>query len=595
MDALTGSAWLTLGLCAGVIGVLVSTRLTPDLVLMGALTVLSAAGVLTPAEALGGFANEGLITVAALFVVAAGMRDSGAVDLIVQRVLGEPRHYRLALARLMLPVLAISGFLNNTPVVATMIPAVLRWSRRIGFQPSKLMIPLSYASILGGTLTLIGTSTSLVVNGQYRALTGEPGFSLFAITPVGLPVALAAFLFFVLTANRLLPDRTSPSETFANPRAFTFEVAVAENGPVVGLTIEQAGLRNLKRMFLAEIERAETILTAVGPGERLRGGDRLVFVGETDAILDVLRINGLVASSAESPVIERDVAERRLVEAVVSPACEVLGSTIRDSGFRERYGAVVLAVNRGGEPIRGNLGSIRLRAGDVLLLEARPAFLYRQRQLRDFLLVNDTGERRPAHDRAPLAWAVLVALVLAATTGLTSMLNASLLGAGAMILGRCVRPAAARRSLDLTVLVTIGASFALGTALEVTGAAAWIGDGVRALAGDRPWLLLILSYLCVSLLTELISNSAAALIMLPVVLNAAAGTNLNPEPFVITTMMAASASFSTPLGYQTNLMVFGPGGYRFGDFLRTGLAMNALCAVVTLAVVPRIYPLLPGS
>ncbi|MEE4360555.1 MAG: SLC13 family permease [Pseudomonadales bacterium] len=591
METLGGPAWLTLALCASVIGVLVSTRITPDLVLMAALTVLSVAGVLTPTEALGGFANDGLITVAALFVVAAGMRDSGAVDLIVQRVLGTPGHYRLALTRLMLPVLLISGFLNNTPVVATMIPAVLRWSRRIAIRPSKLLIPLSYASILGGTLTLIGTSTSLVVNGQYRALTGEDGFGLFAMTPVGALVALAGFLFFLLTANRLLPDRTSPSETFANPRAFTFEVAVASNGPVVGLTIEQAGLRNLRRMFLAEIERADTILTAVAPEERLQAGDRLVFVGETEAIIDVLRINGLVASSAESPVIERDAQERRLVEAVVSPSCDVLGSTIRDSGFRERYGAVVLAVNRNGEPIRGNLGSIRLRPGDVLLLEARPAFLYRQRRLRDFLLVNDTGERRPAHGRDRIAWLILAGIIALATSGLTSMLNASLLGAGAMVIARCVRTGEARRSLDLTVLVTIGASFALGTALQKTGAAGAIGALVLDLAGDRPWFLLALTYVAVSTLTELISNSAAALIMLPVALSIAGGLGLAPEPFVITTMMAASASFATPLGYQTNLMVFGPGGYRFADFLRTGLLMNLIAGVVTLLAVPLFFPL----
>lgn len=573
------------------LGTLVATRLSPDAVMMAALTVLAVTGILTPGEALAGFANPGLMTVAALFVVAAGVRNAGGVDVIVGTVLGEPKHYRRALARMMLPVAATSSVLNNTPVVATMIPAVSRWSARIGVSPSKLMIPLSYASILGGTLTLIGTSTNLVVDGQYRALTGAEGFGLFAITPVGATVAVVGFLFLLLTANWLLPVRTSPTEQFANRREFTFEVAVAANGPLVGLSIEQARLRNLKRIFLAEIDRAGTVLTAVSPGELLQAGDRLVFVGDTDAIVDVLRINGLVASDTATPVIERDTAERRLVEAVVSPYCDGIGETLRDARFRDRYGAVVLAVSRQGAPLRGNLGSIRLQAGDVLLLEARPAFVTRQRQVRDFLLVNDTGERRPDSSRAGIAWAIIIAMVGLATTGLTSMLEAALLAAGAMIVTRCCSAADARRSLDLTVIVTIAASFALGAALQATGAAAWLASSALAVADGRPLLLLAMTYFGVSLLTELITNNAAALIMLPVVLAASAAVGLPAEPFVITTMIAASASFATPLGYQTNLMVFGPGGYRFADFMRIGIVMNVLGGVVTVLVVPRFFPL----
>jgi di/tricarboxylate transporter len=574
-----------------VLGTLVFTRLTPDVVMMAALTVLAVTGTLTPGEALSGFSNPGLMTVAALFVVAAGVRDAGGVDAIVGTVLGEPKHYRRALARLMLPVAATSGFMNNTPVVATMIPAVTRWAGRLGLAPSKLMIPLSYASILGGTLTLIGTSTNLVVDGQYRAITGEPGFGLFAITPVGLCVALVGFLFLLLTANWLLPTRTSPTEQFANRREFTFEVAVAADGPLVGLSIEQAGLRNLRRIFLAEIDRDGTVLTAVSPGERLQAGDRLVFVGDTEAIVDVLRINGLVGSEGRAPVIERDTAERRLVEAVVSPYCDGIGETLRDARFRDRYGAVVLAVSRQGAPLRGNLGSIRLQAGDVLLLEARPAFVTRQRQVRDFLLVNDTGERRPDSSRAGIAWTVLGAMIVLATTGALSMLEAALLAAGAMIATRCLAIGEARRSLDLTVIITIAASFALGAALQKTGAAAWLASTALDVSGGHPLALLALTYFGVSVLTELITNNAAALIMLPVVLAATAALGLPPEPYVITTMIAASASFATPLGYQTNLMVFGPGGYRFSDFLRVGIVMNVLGGVVTVLTVPRFFPL----
>ncbi len=583
--------WLTLFTCVAVLATLASTRLTPDLVLVAALTVLSVAGILAPAEALAGFANPGLITVAALFVVAAGVQNAGGVDAIVGRVLGRPRSYRGALTRLMLPVSTMSGFLNNTPVVATMIPAVARWSKQINVTPSRLMIPLSYASIFGGTLTLIGTSTNLVVNGQFQALTGRDGFQMFDITPVGLGVATAGFLMLLLTAKRLLPERPSVSEQFANRREFTFEVAVAENGPLVGLSIEQAGLRNLGRIFLAEIERHGAIVAAVAPEERLQAGDRLVFVGETDAIVDVLRINGLVASDSTTPVIEKDKAERRLVEAVVSPYCEGIGQTIRDGRFRDRYGAVVLAVNRNGESIRGNLGSIELAAGDVLLLEARSPFVTRQRHLRDFLMINDLNEQRPDHSKTGLAIGILFTMVALATSGVTSMLNASLLAALAMVATRCLSMAEARRSLDLTVIITIAASFALGNALQASGAAAWIGNGVLVLADGNPLLLLVLTFFAVSVLTEMITNNAAALIMLPVVLSITSALGINPEPYVITVMIAASASYATPLGYQTNLMVFGPGGYRFTDFMRIGIMMNILAGIVTILLVPLIWPL----
>jgi di/tricarboxylate transporter len=357
---------------------------------------LSITGILKPDEALSGFANAGLMTVAAMFIVAAAIRASGGVDLVVERVLGRPTGPRSALVRLMLPVVSLSAFLNNTPVVATMIPAVSQWARRIKVPSSSLMIPLSYASILGGTITLIGTSTNLVVNGQYQVLTGKPGFALFDFAPIGLIVALAGTLFVVFAAPRLLKARRSPDQTFADTRSFTFEVAVARDGPLVGKTIQHAGLRHLERIYLAEIERDGSVITAVAPEEILRGGDRLVFVGETEAIVDVLRINGLVAAVGSQPALERNVPERRLVEAVVAEHCDVVGHTIRDGRFRDRYGAVV---------------------------------------------------------------------------------------------------------------------------------------------------------------------------------------------------MAASASFATPIGYQCNLMVYGPGGYRFSDFLRIGVPMNLLMALVTIAVIPFIWPL----
>lgn len=578
------TGWFSLALVFAALATLIFTRLQPHLVMMAALSLLSVSGVLSAEEALSGFSNSGLITVAAMFVVAAGIHGSGGIDLLARHLLGRPRNTRSAMLRIFAPVVALSGYLNNTPVVATMIPAINTWAKRIDIAPSKLMIPLSYAAILGGTLTMIGTSTNLVVNGQYQSLTGNPGFSLFSIAAVGVPAALAGMAFMLLFFPRLLPDRREKTP-FGNLREFTLEVAVAHEGPLVGRTVEQAGLRGLRRIFLAEIEREGNVINAVSPSEVLRGGDRLVFAGDTQAISDLLRMRGIVPSVEDGhSVAGGEAGERRLVEAVVSPHCDAIGSSIRDAQFRSRYGAVVLAVARNGERVAGNLASIELQAGDTLLLEARPAFVTRQRYNRDFLLVSELEEESPRHEKGLIAWGILIALVLAAGTGLTSMLNAALLGAGAMLATGCCSLNQAQRSLDLTVIITIAASFALGVALQKTGVAAMLAQGAIEISGGRPWLMLILVYLCVSLLTEMITNNAAAIVMVPIVLQITGNAGLNPEPFMFAVMMAASASFATPLGYQTNLMVYGPGGYRFSDYLRVGIPMNLLVGLVTLSV-----------
>ncbi|WP_461480582.1 SLC13 family permease [Porticoccus sp.] len=584
--------YLSLALTLGALLVLAFSRIGPHLVMMVVLSILSISGILTAGEALSGFSNSGVITVAAMFVVAAGIYDTGGIDLLVNRLLGQPRTLRRAFSRIFVPVIALSAFLNNTPVVATMIPAINTWAKRINIPPSKLMIPLSYTAILGGTLTLIGTSTNLVVNGQYQALTGEQGLSMFSITAVGLPVALAGMAFIWLFFPRWLPARDD-KQLFGSVREFTLEVAVAKDGPLVGKTVADAGLRHLQRVYLVEIERGDTVVTAVSSEERLHGGDRLVFAGETEAIADLLRINGLVPSTAagDEPALDIRRAERCLVEAVVSPHCDAVGHAIRDAKFRNRYGAVVLAVARHGERLQGSLGNIRLEAGDTLMLEARPAFVSRQRYNRDFLLINELHTRTPRHERAYLAWTILFGLVCAAAMGITSMLNAALAGAVLMIATGCCSVSQAEKSLDLMVIVTIAASFAMGMALEKTGVAGLLAQAIIELSAGKPWLLLILCYVLVSLLTELITNNAAAVLALPIVLELTEKASLNVEPFLFAVMMAASASFATPLGYQTNLMVYGPGAYRFGDFLRVGLPMNAFVGAVTLIVLLVGWPL----
>lgn len=581
--------WLSLGLTLAVLVVLMVSKIAPHFVMMGALVVLSATGILSPIESLAGFSNSGLITVAAMFVVAAGIQASGGVDMLVNKLMGTPTTERSALLRVFFPVAVLSAFLNNTPVVATMIPALKSWCKKINIAPSKLMIPLSYTAILGGTITLIGTSTNLVVNGQYQVLTGNPGFSLFDISLIGLPTALAGMLFMYLFFPRWLPDYKDESP-FLNVREFTIEVQVVAGGSLSGKSIISAGLRNLGRLYLVEIVRGDHIITAVSSEEILHDNDRLVFAGDTEAITDLLKIKGLSTASTDHQA-KSTVALNGLVEVVVSHHCAALGYAIKEANFRQQYGASVVAVARNGERIKQNLGTTILQVGDTLLLEANAEFIKRQKYNRDFLLVNQIDYEKPRHEKAGLAWSILIAAVVMAGFNFLSMLDAALLGAALMLLTGCLKPHQAERSLDLSVIITIAASFALGMALQKTGVARFLAEQIVGWSVGNAIILLILTYLFVSLLTEVISNNAAALLMMPIVIEITNAASLNPIPFTLAIMMAASASFATPLGYQTNLMVYGPGNYRFVDFLKVGLPMNILVACVVLPLLIYFYPL----
>lgn len=581
--------WATLGVTLATLLTLVFTNLRPHLVMMCSLGVLMLSGILPEKEALSGFSNSGLMTVALMFIVASGIHASGGVDLLIDKVLGKPKTLRSAMMRCFPPVIFLSAFLNNTPVVAAMIPAMTLWAKKIRVAPSKLMIPLSYSAILGGTITLIGTSTNLVVNGQYQVLTGEPGFSLFAIAPIGLPVAIAGLLFMWLIFPKILPDRDPPS-SFSSLKEYTLEVAVAIGGALEGKTVAEAGLRHLQRIYLVDIVRQGRVMTAVAPDEKLQGGDRLVFVGDTEAVTDLLRINGIVASVEVSSGATSG-AERRLLEVVLAPQSDAVGSTIRDARFRSRFGAAVLAVARDGSRVEGHLGSIELAAGDTLLLDATPDNINRLRQFPDFLLISELEADPPRHEKAWLSWGILGLILALVTTDTISMLNGSLIGAGLMLVTGCCSVTQAGKSLDLGVLVTIAASFALGAALQSTGVAAALAKSLLDLGITQPWLLLLVSYVVVSLLTEVITNNAAAVLALPIMLELTRQAGIPPEPFVFGLMMAASASFATPLGYQTNLMVYGPGNYRFADFLRVGIPMNLFIGAASIIVIVWRYQL----
>jgi di/tricarboxylate transporter len=595
---MTWEAWLTATVVMLVLFGLVRNIASPAVLLFGAIgilmTVASLTGtpnLVTPDEAVAGFGNSGLVTVGLLFVVVAGLVHTGALPLVTEPLLGRPRRLLTAQLRLLLPVATLSAFLNNTPIVAMFLPVVQDLAKRTRLPPGRLFLPLSYASILGGTCTLIGTSTNLVVYGLVRDHAALPELSMFDLAWVGVPVALAGLLYIFAFSARLLPDAPPPVSAGDDPRRYTVEMAVQDNGPLVGRSIEAAGLRHLPGLYLAEIERDGQVLPAVAPSEVLRADDVLVFVGVVESVVDLHHMRGLGPATSQVMKLDAPRNQRCLVEAVVSPDCRLTGQSIREGHFRAEYNAAVIAAARGGRRLQGKIGDIVLQPGDTLLLETHPSFLDRQRNARDFYLVSRVENSTPRrHDRAGLALAILVAMVAAAASGLLSMLNAALLAAGAMVLTGCTTGAEARRSIDWSVLLVIGAALGLGQAMTNSGVAEALAEAIIGLAGGEPWLVLLAVFLVTSLFTEMITNNAAAVLVFPIALSAAEALGVSFMPFVITIMIAASAAFATPLGYQTNLMVYGPGGYRFGDYLRFGLPMNLVVMVVTVALTPLAWP-----
>jgi di/tricarboxylate transporter len=592
LDALRGhwQATITGAVLLVTLGLLLFVQRAPDMVMIGGVVLLLAAGVLTPDEALKGMSNEGMITVAALFVVAAAVERTGALAALVDRVLGRPRSLAAAQVRTMVGPSLLSAFVNNTPVVALMVPAIRDWAKKHRLSVSKLLMPMNAAVVLGGLCTLIGTSTNVVVSGLVEDKRGTP-LGMFDITPLGLALLGAGFAYLLLASRWLLKDRRPPMSQSDDPRQYSLEMLVEAGSPLVGRSIEEAGLRHLDNLFLMEIDRGGHVLAAVEPTERLEAGDRLVFVGVIDSVLELQKIRGLRPATDQVFKLDDPRSERRLVEAVVSNTCPLVGRTIREGRFRSTYGAVVIAVARNGERLQMKIGDIILEPGDTLLLEAGPAFLDRQRSSRHFYLVSEVSDAAaPRHDRAWIACTILAAMVLAAALELVPMVAAALVAACGVVATRCISSTEARRSIEWESLLLIAASFGLARAMEKTGLAAAVAESTIAAAGDQPHLVLAALYLVAMLFTDLMSNNAAAVLTFPIAWQTAADLDVNPLPFVMAVTVAASCGFATPMGYQTNLMIYGPGGYKFSDYVRFGGPLNLLVMALTVALAPLIWP-----
>ncbi|MGE0485880.1 MAG: SLC13 family permease [Gammaproteobacteria bacterium] len=548
-------------------------------------------GVLDVQRAFAGLANEGVVTIAALFVVAAGVRDTGAMQMLVNRLLGAPRSERGACHAVVWPTALMSGFFNNTPLVALLLPVTDDWARRYRLAANRLLMPLSFAAILGGACTLIGTSTNLIINGWLVAAGHHAGLGIFEITPVMLPIAVIGLLFVVYASPWLLPLRRPVFESLGDAREYVVEMQVEANSELVGRSIDEAGLRGLPGLFLIEIDRGGEILPAVSGNVRLAAGDHLVFAGVVDSVIDLQRFSGLRPATDQVFKLADSPSKRRLVEAVVSNTCPLVGQTIREGQFRTIYSAAVIAVARNGERVRGKIGDIELMAGDVLLLEARPSFIEQQRNRRDFYLVSQVDGREPVDERrAPLALAIVAGLVLSVALGIFGMLQAGLLAAFGMVATECCGATAARRAIDWEVLLVVAGALGLGQAMEVSGLAAYLGSLVIDVCGSSPHTLLVAIFTLSALLAGIVTAKAGAVLMLPVAQAASNQLGIDLMPLVLAIMLAASMAVATPIGYPTNLMIYGPGGYRFYDYLRLGGPLTVLIGLLGAVLIPLFWP-----
>jgi di/tricarboxylate transporter len=555
--------------------------------------LLAALKIITPEQAFSGFSNPGVLTIAALFVVAAALRETGVLNYIGDHLLGHSVSEKGALGRLAILVVPLSALVNNTPIVAMMVPVIIDWCRKRHISPSRLLIPLSYLAILGGTCTLIGTSTNLIIHGL---LLNEEnmGLQFFEIGKIGILFTLVGTTYLMFVGPILLPKRKELLEQLGDSRReYLVELLVENNCRLIGQTIETAGLRQLPGLFLIEIDRDGSIIAPVTPDEIIHSQDRMVFTGIVSTIVDLEKIPGLRPATDQS--YHLSPAQRRgrlLSEAVISPTSPLIGKSIRNANFRAMYNAAVVAVHRNGSRVTNKVGNIILNPGDTLLLQTGTHFSQAHRNNPDFYLVSDVEDSHPLrYERAGIAVMVFLALLTLMVSNVLNPMIVSFIAAGVMVGTRCVSAASARKSIEWQVLITIAAAFGVGSAIQASTLGNVAAQALVAITHQwGPYATLAAVYITTVLVTEVITNNAAAVLMFPLCLQTATVLGVQERPFIIALALAASASFASPVGYQTNMMVYGPGGYRFTDFLRIGLPLNIILCVVAIVGIPYIWP-----
>lgn len=583
------SFWYTIVILFAMTIILVKELFEPEITIFSALLLLVLGNVINVREALIGFSNSGMLTVGVLFVVAEALKQTGVLNQVGAVFLGNnQKSISSKLIRFLFPVSFLSAFFNNTPIVAMLIPTIHSWAKKHDFSVSKFLIPLSYAAIFGGICTLIGTSTNLVVHGLLIE-NGIEGMSFFEITKIGLPIAIIGILIISTLGHRILPDRKEPMvELGENTREFVVELKVQSNYQHLGRTVEEAGLRHLKGLFLFQIERDKQILAPIAPDEKILLGDRLFFTGLPATIIELQKTPGLSLIKDTSYDLKNyDSNYLKTFEAVISPSSPLKGTNVRESNFRSQYNAVIIAIHRNGERIQKKIGDIVLRAGDTLLILARHDFLKKWYNSKDFNLVS-ASENIPSKPKiySYISLTVFLLMILAMALKIVPIIIATSAAAVILVFTKCISRNDAQRSIQWNVLLVIASAFGISKALDNSGVAQFLAEQLISSVGSLGVLgILAVVYFMSSFYTEIITNNAAAALVFPIALATANQAGIDPRPLAIAVAIGASASFATPLGYQTNLMVYGPGGYKFTDFLKVGLPMNIFVGMLAIILI----------
>ena len=552
----------------------------------GAMTML-VLGILTPDDALSVMSNHAPWTIAALSIIVGGLVRTGALDTVTQYAARNIDARPITtLALLTLTVLGLSAFVNNTPIVVVMIPIFVQLARQLGVSPSKVLIPLSYFAIFGGTITLIGTSTNLLVDGVAQTRGLEP-FTIFEISSVGLIMAVVGVGYLALIGRFLLPERESMSALLVDRARMKFftEVAIPEGSELIGERVQELELFKRGDARVIDVLRGDASLRRELAAVELQAGDRVVLRTPMSELL------GLQGRSDVSLVDKLSSVQTTTVEVLITPGCRMVGVTLGELRLRRRYGVYVLAVHRRNQNIGRQLDDLVVRVGDTLLLEGAPADIRRLSDEMDMVDIGRPSEKPFRRKHAPVVVGTLAAVVGLSALGVAPIVALAFVGVAVVLLTRCIDAEEAFSYVDGRLLALIFGMLAVGAGLDNSGAIEWIVGGATPWLAELPPFLLILSiYLLTSLLTELVTNNAVAVVVAPIAIGLGVALGIDPRPLVVTVMMAASASFATPIGYQTNTLVYGPGGYRFTDFMRIGIPLNLLMAATASVAIPLIWP-----
>ncbi len=553
--------------------------------------VLVVAGVITPKESLAGFANEQLAVIVLLLVISSIFKKTGVIDTIFRKVFQQKDGSAKFLAKMTTSVGFSSAFLNNTPIVAMLMPYVNSWCKENQRSVSRFLIPLSYASILGGCATLIGTSTNLIVNG-IAVENGEKGLAIFDFAWAGLPMLIIGILYLLLTYNRLLPEKDNPMEELVGPeRHYFLEAHVGAGSSLAGKTVEEGGLRNLGEVYLVEILREGKFVRPVSPKEILEEGDVLFFAGNTDAISEFPKPStGLsLPQACNIPLQEKN----DVVEVIISQNSKLAGKRVRDTDFRAKYDGAILAIHRNGEQLRGRIGEVELRSGDVLMVLGGKDFAKRVENNPAFYVLSRAKEiHNVDHTKVAVLIIGLLGAIGLAVAGLVPLFISLVVLLSLTLLLGIANPTEIRNGIDFHLILIIALGLALGKAMVNSGAAEIVADTVIRFAKPFGAVGLLAGiFLVTNLLASFMTSKAAVAIILPVALTVSHNLGVSSVPFILIVAYGGAANFITPIGYQTNLMVYGPGGYSFRDFMRIGLPLTLIYLVVSSLVLGYVYDL----